>query len=419
MKKATCANYKWVIFALCFLLIFFGFGFCSTGKIIFLSPVTEALNIKRTVFSVSDTCRFVTAAIVNAFFGFFVARFGTKKLILCGITALLFSMLINAVATNVFMFYLAGVLLGIGISWTSTTMIGSIVRRWTKENVGKIMGVILAANGVGSAAAAQMLTPVIYSANNPFSYRKAYFIIAAILAVLLLLFIIFYKEADKTLLSEDKKDKKSHHEWQGISLKSALKTPCFYIMAVYMFLVGLLLQGMMGSFSAHLKDTGLAVGFAAMVVSIYSVMLAVSKILIGFLYDKFGISVTATVCNVAVLGALVLFLVIDNSGLGRTFAVLSAIVFAVSLPLETIMIPLFASEFFGFKAYNDILGVFVSVSYAGMAVGVPIMNISYDLTASYNTGYIISFFVMIACCISFYVALSLSKKQKALVKQSQ
>lgn len=412
IKKAVSKNYKWVIFSLCFLMVFFCLGFCSTGKIIFLSPITEALNIKRSVFSINDTCRFITSAVVNAFFGYFVTRFGTKKLILGGIITLLASMLINAFATDVFLFYIAGVLSGIGFSWTSTTIVGSIVRRWTNKNVGKIMGVILAANGVGSAVATQTLTPVIYRGNDPFGYRNAYFIIAAILAVLLLLFFVFYKETDKTLLAESRKDNEKTSDWEGVHIKTALKTPCFYVMAVYLFFMGLVLQGMVGSFSAHLNDTGLAVGFAATIVSIYSVMLAVSKILVGFLYDKFGISVTATVCNTAVVGALLLFLFIDNSGLGRTFAVLSAVVFALSLPLETIMLPLFASEFFGLKSYNDILGVFVSVAYAGMAAGVPIMNISYDLTGSYNIGYIISLFVMVACSIIFYIALVLSEKYK-------
>ena len=37
---------------------------------------------------------------------------------------------------------------------------------------------------------------------------------------------------------------------------------------------------------------------------------------------------------------------------------------AVSLPLETVMLPLFASEFFGNKSFDKTVGIFASASYA-------------------------------------------------------
>ena len=136
LKKKSLKNnggYRYVIYSLCFIMILVCLGFASTGKSVFLAPVTKALNIPRSVFSISDTFRFLSAAIVNAFFGTLVSRFGTKKLIIAGISCLIFSMVLHAVATDFYLFYIAGIFLGIGFSWTSTTMVGSIVMRWCKR----------------------------------------------------------------------------------------------------------------------------------------------------------------------------------------------------------------------------------------------------------------------------------------------
>ena len=56
---------------LCFVMIFCGLGLWAQ-KGLFLAPITEALGITRTAYSIADTCRYVTTAIVNIFFGFFV-----------------------------------------------------------------------------------------------------------------------------------------------------------------------------------------------------------------------------------------------------------------------------------------------------------------------------------------------------------
>ena len=61
-------EYKWVIALSCFLLGFFCLGFCSGNKGLYLSAITEALQIPRSLFSLNDTIRYVTTTIVNIFF---------------------------------------------------------------------------------------------------------------------------------------------------------------------------------------------------------------------------------------------------------------------------------------------------------------------------------------------------------------
>ncbi|MBQ8587814.1 MAG: MFS transporter, partial [Clostridia bacterium] len=113
-------NYKWVIVAISFLMVMICLGFCSSGKSLYITAITDALNIKRSAFSINDSCRFVATAIINMFFGTLVSKFGTKKLIGAGFLCLIASSLIYSMAENIFVFYIGGTLLGVGLSWTTT-----------------------------------------------------------------------------------------------------------------------------------------------------------------------------------------------------------------------------------------------------------------------------------------------------------
>ena len=191
-KSASEKNYTWVIVSLCFLMVMTCLGLCSSSKSLYLGPITSALGVSRSVFSVSSSIRYITTAIVNVFFGFLVAKFGTKKLIVAGISCLILSSLCYSFGDNVWWFYLGGCLLGIGFSWTTTSMVGSVVIRWCSEKKGTMMGAVLAANGVGATIATWILLPIIES--GTWGYRKAYLITTLILAGVLILMLLFYKE---------------------------------------------------------------------------------------------------------------------------------------------------------------------------------------------------------------------------------
>ena len=50
-------DYRWVVIAVCFLMVFTCLGFCSSNKGLYLSAITKALGIKRSLFAINDTCR--------------------------------------------------------------------------------------------------------------------------------------------------------------------------------------------------------------------------------------------------------------------------------------------------------------------------------------------------------------------------
>ena len=127
-------NYSWVIIGLCFLIVSTSLGLCSSGRTLYLTAITNALGLSRGAFSLNNTFRFITTTILNLFFGPLVNRFGTKKLICAGFLFLIAFALINSVATSLWAFYIAGIFLGIGLAWTSTSMMSTVASRWCTRN---------------------------------------------------------------------------------------------------------------------------------------------------------------------------------------------------------------------------------------------------------------------------------------------
>ena len=420
--KTTRYDYKWVIIALCFLMVFTCLGFCSSNKSIYIGAITDSLDMKRSAFALSDSSRFIATAVINLFFGSLVARFGTKKLICAGFLCLIFSMLINSFATSVPLFCIGGIFLGIGLSWTTTTMVGAVVTKWSKENKGTIMGAILAANGLGGALAAQIVTPIIYEVGNPFGYRNAYRLVALILAVVGALIMVLYKEKPKN--HDDSKAEVSHKKsrgqsWVGVEYSKAIKKRFFYTALICIFFTGCILQSVNGIAGAHLKDSGLDVGYIATVLSVNSVALTVFKFLTGFVYDKFGIRITTLMCFIAAIITMVSLTLIAPTTEGCFFAMVYAIFSSLSLPLETIMLPIYAGELFGEKSFNKIMGIFVSVNTAGYAVGGVLMNGVYDIFGSYIPGLLVSTVLISCVCIILQFVLTTAHKYRKEIEAQE
>ena len=417
--KLKSSYYKWVIAAISFLMVATSLGFCSGNKSLYLKAITEALNIERRYFSLSDSFRYITTAVLNLFFGVQIAKMGPKKMILCGFGALIVSCILYALGTNVFVFYLAGIFLGAGLAWCTTTVVAFVIGKWFTENVGTVMGIVLAANGLGVAVCAQIISPIIDA--STFGYRKAYLLTAAILGCIALLALIFFKDEPEDyagsaeLPTGKKKQPKRARKWEGIAYEEAKKRSYFWIMALCVFLIGISVQAASGHTVAHLKDIGLDPVFVTNVWSFHGLTLACAKILAGFCFDRFGLKITLFFCEM--IGAVSIFLLAISSADTPVLAAIGATAISFALPLENIMLPLIAADMFGEKSYAKIMGMVVAFNTAGHAIGAPLTDLMFDMSPdhSYKTIFIIYALLLAVIAIVFDVLLRKADKERALI----
>jgi len=394
-------------------MIFVSVGLCSSIRGLFIAPVTEALGISRSAFSLNVSVQYITAVIINLFFGSLVKRFGFKKLICAGFVSLFVAMLIYASASKIWVLCVGGVFLGIGLAWTSTGMAGSVVNRWCTEHTGMLTGLVLAANGVGSAFGTVLVTPIIHELGNPFGYRNAYLLVGAIVVAMGILIALLFKENPPQNAQNDVpcQNENSQSPSTGIAFSAVVKKPFFYALVFCTLCVAMSMQGLNTVMAAHLGDSGLSTGFVASVISLFSITLALSKFVAGIIYDRFGLRANVIVCCIAMIGALVAACMVSSSAQGHTIALVLAVLAGVALPFETVLIPIYTADIFGKRDYNKLLGIFEAITNAGFAIGIPAINVCYDAFGSYNPAFAACAFIMAAVLVTMNFVITASRKQ--------
>lgn len=408
MSKLRKIDYKWVIVVISCLMVFTVLGFCSSANSMYISPITEALGISRASYSVTTSVRYVTTAVANLFFGMLIYRLGAKKLILGGFVSLIISTLLYSVSESVLVFCIGSVFLGIGLSFTTTSMVGAVVNKWCSKNKGTIMGIALASNGIGAALARTVLTPVINS-GDPFGYRNAYRLVIVILAGVMLVMLLLFRDDPKGAEKTKIEIKRKSDTAEGAVIS---RTHLVASLAC-VFLTGLVLQSVTGISDPHLKDNNVDLLLITTVLSIHSLALSGAKFLTGFIYDRAGIRIASGICYGSSLIALVSLLFVGSGPFGTVCSFAYSVFAAIALPLDTIMLPIFARELFGEGSFNKALGIFVSVNTAGYALGGPIANLVFDKTGSYDIWIIVSITLIFTVTLVMNLILTSAKRRRA------
>ncbi len=433
MKKIY---YGWWIVAVCFLMIFVTLGFGSYGKATYLKAICDDLGYDRSAFSINDSLRYIGTGLLSFVFGKLVFKLKPGRMIALGFLFLISAFAVYCVAAELWHFYVGGVLLGAGFAWTGTAIVGYIMENWFPSNKGTIMGIILAANGIGGALSELIINPIVMDFDKVVSgngflakilkflsyltginvgWRLGYLITAILCAItaVIVISVIRAHPADKGIepISFGKaKTEKKGTAWEGYELKVLLRKPYFYMSAICVFVFGFVLQSSSGIAKPHMQDYGFSTENLTMLFAFSALILTCSKIFVGFLFDKRGITAVIIFSGTcAVISTLCLSLI-------TSVAMLPAWIYSIlnplALPLETIAIPLLVSQMFGQKAYSSILGYYLAINMLGYATGAPIINLFYDFFGSYNGILAVQTVAVLLTTVVSVISVHLANKDK-------
>ncbi len=414
VKKGKKFNYAWVIIGICALIIFAGLGFCSSTKGVFLDYIITYTGLERGPYAFSDSFRYVTTAVVNVFFGTLVLKFGIKKLMAAGFISLVCSMILYGTSQELWSFYLAGALLGLGLAWTTTTMIGYVINKWVSKNRGTVMGFILATNGLGAALAVNIFTPIMEASSA--GYKTAFYIIAITTAIIGVLAVIFIKDKKADEVEATSKKQKGDN-WVGIESKVAFKKTYFYLAMLSIFITGVVIQGITGVYNAHMRRVNVPINIITMATTFSMIVLTCTKFLTGYMYDKKGLRFTITINYICAFLAMIVIAFISPSPTGKVLCFVYAVLADIALPLETIMLPIYAADLFGEKDYAKMLGICVSVNTAGYALGSPLMGFVFDAFGSYVPAFYGGAILMVITIIIMQFVINSANKEKKRIEE--
>lgn len=376
-------HYGWVVFAACVIMIFVTLGFCSSVKSLFLAPVTSDTGLPRSLFSLADCTRYIVVAALNMVFGTMVLKLGARRMVAIGFLSLAVSQFLYSISSSVIVFCLGGAFLGLGLAFTTTTIIGYIVEKWFTNSKGTIMGFILAANGIGASVASQVLSPIIESSVS--GWRNAYRTSAIIVLITGVVVVLLLREKPSDMglepLGKDREAKKKKEaDWDGLDFDVLKKKSYFYVTLAVLFLYGIFVQSYSSCSSAHMRDVGVDAATIANVVSVSMILLFLTKTFSGFLCDKLGLRRVMFLCAVCATAAMVLLAFVKTPANAYTYCVFGAL----GLPLETVLMPLLAREMFGKKPYAHVMGILVGMIQLGSCIGMFFTNYIFDVVGTYK-----------------------------------
>lgn len=375
-------EYRWVIIAVCFLIEFAVLGYCSSNKGLYIGAIADAnFGGDRFLLSFNDTLRYLISSLVNFFFGTLIIKLGARKMTALGFLSLIAAFLCYAYADTLLLFYIGGAFLGMGLALTTSAMVSFVIRNWVTTNTGSVLGFVMAANGLGSALSAQIVTPLIES--GTYGYRNAYKLSVLVLIIVGIISVIFLREKPKgsTAVVPAKHKKRPSGDWEGLEFSDAIKRPYFIPACIGIFLTGMILSGINGVAPAMLKDDiGLNPGYVATVVTVHSLALMFFKFLTGVIFDRKGLRWMLTICQAAAIVVYICLAKVDNSPAGMALAMFYGIFSSLALPMETIGVSLVTGDLFGNKPFNRMLGLMTALNHLGYAVGCPVMNLGWKLS---------------------------------------
>jgi MFS family permease len=241
---------------------------------------------------------------------------------------------------------------------------------------------------------------------------------AAIVASIGLLYLLIKDRPDDlglrpygfgTKVDAKKKSANPDPRWPGFSFSEQLKRPAFYLMCVCV-LASCTCIFMTSSFVIpHFRSIGFSAEEAATYQSVYMLTLAAAKLVIGFLYDRFGAKPVMLGCMFcAVAGQALLGLCTDP-----VLSLLGILLFAVGLCMSSIMIPLLTTPIFGYKAAMSVNGIFLGFSSFASLFSSPIASMCYDATGSYMPVYRVTALINVGITALFWLLLAMGKRERA------
>ena len=423
MKKYIHEHYHIVIAVVAlFAYTVFG-GLMNNISSLYLVPVSETLGVSRTSVSLTSSIRSVCTFLANMMFGVVYGKFGFRKLCTLGfvVSGLSFAGLGSAQTVITYGIFCA--LIGIFDTFCNTASLSKLVNEWFESHRGLVLGLVTASSGIGGSLFSMILSGII----EKNGWRMAHIVsgITLIITGVIVFILIRTKPSDMGLepFNETRRRKKKMVDEKVLHLKSAglpfdrlRKTPAFYLMMLSCVISAAVAYAPFHILIAHLTDNGFSQSQAAQIWSIMYLLMALMKILDGFFSDLVGAKIVMIVSTICC--GLSCFLYADVT----TFpaAILPTILFAVGLPLTSILQPLSVAAVLGMRSYDNTIGLAMAMSaIASLSMG-PVMNALYGKLGSYRIPMKCILLVSVLSVLLYVLVCRMAEKdQKAFDKEEK
>ena len=394
--------YGWFIVLAGIIITAAGIGVFNSANSVSVKPICDELNLSRGEFTLHRTIITLVGAFLMPLYGKIIKTHGVKKMFLISTISLTLVTIGYSFAAQLWHFYVIAAINGIFVNGLNFMTVGIMVSQWFDDKKGFAMGLSYCGSGIGSAIMVPIVGQMIEQVGWRWSYRGIA-LIAALILIPTVLFIV--KERPETMGLKPYIDKnksaeellKEQNAFAGITFKQALRTPTFWMLAVSFLLISICAGGPNTHTVPYLTDIGYTTAFAASVLSLTMIALTVGKVILGFIFDRFGTLSGSLFVAICCLGYPLLAMAALNPAAPWAYAVLLGLASCgFSVPVMVLI-----TKYFGSKDTATLFSVCSMITTFGTSASVPLMGIIYDISGSYKWAWIMlfTFAVIITICL--------------------
>ena len=387
-------GYDWWIVAVAFYncLVFSGGIFFAFS--LFVKPLQAEFEWSRSTIMGAFTCLYLALAVTSPFAGKAVDRFGVKTVMVLGGAIMALGYALLFVLNSPMHFYIGNIIVGIGGSATGPIPGTAVVSDWFRKKRGLAIGIMSTGIGVGGLVLAPLLGGFIIPG---LGWRAGYLSISllACTTIPLALLVIRKRGTDKTAFQDTTKDQGLKQRavqvpfGNDLSLRHALLSPTFWLVAIAIILSQVALVGSIQSQVPHLQDIGFPVTTAAAALGGIGLVSAFSKLFFGWLCDlvKPKYAFALGVFFMAV-GTFTLMIIEPSSPLLIIWIYSVTMGFGGGSWLP--VISMIVSTSFGLASYGAIFGAVTLIQNTGVSIGPLFAGYIYDTTNGYHWAFVTS-----------------------------
>ena len=380
--KEPPSRRAWFILAGGFLAFTISAGLMHAYSVFLLAFIAE-FRWTRAESSIAYSVGQVVGGVSSPLVGGMVDRLGARRLVLMGGCLLALGLLGSAFATSLWQVVLLyGVVMTLGANCISMVVFAPLISRLFVARRGMAMSMLQSANGFGRAISA----PIAQLMVSEVGWRHAYLLQAGVMAVLVLPLAALFRGAEQTLIAKPVTDNALARDW---SVAEAMRTRHFWLLFTVYGLTSI------GSFLVSLHQLAFAVDrgfdplYAAFVLGLGSLLALPGVILTGTISDYIGREGAAILAYAISIVGVAAALLIDNADQHLLFW-LHACFFGITWGARGPAITAKTADLFGGPRLGTILGMITIGSGLGAGLGAWGAGFLFDLTGSYQLGFILS-----------------------------
>ena len=346
----------------------------------------------RTQLGLALTLTRIEGGIMGPLEGYLTDKLGTRRMVLIGLLILGVGFLIFWRVDNLWMFYLAFIIMALGQGLGSWLPLMTGLNNWFIRRRAMAMGWA----NVGSRLGALLLVPAIAWAVNPEEDRLGWALTALVMAIITLSLAFPLSRAirDRPPPAASPPDRgpaspsrpsPAPVTQRDLSASQAIRTPAFWLIAFGHGFTSMVILAIMTHLGLLLKDKGFDVETTGWIVSAYTGVAMIFQLVGGYLGDRapknlvlFGFT--------SIQAAAVLILTYASSlPMFYLFAVLFGAGFGGRNPLTTAI----RGEYFGRGSFGKILGLSTVPMNVLLLLSSPFAGYIRDTTGTYTTAFLV------------------------------